>query len=421
MPDQCSVESAARLASVVAMVAAIQVLVVPSAVVAESGAEDPVERPAAQAEHDDEDDSENEQDARRRSRPDEQIDDRARVSLTEMTREQLIEEGFVFEDTVTQRARAHATIFALTAGAVVPGAGHWHMDDSRTALALLATDLTAFTAIGTGLVLALRGNDDSSVAARRRELWFLGTGLLGTSWLIDIFGTAYRDDLGIPSSSRRESGIGVGVRYEHWRPDDLSLRHLGSAEFTARSSNAELVARTSQELGWGMSDYEVTGQWYPLTSTRGMTRLGLGLTGRYIHYRLDRPFQRTDAIADIRTSLNLGQLFTHLDMMSVGFSAGIGLRGRRLPNGQGGWTSLEHDDTLLPMRMFLALNMTDQLRLKTAYERGIGNWVERSPDRVGVPTIYLTYRSRDRVDLQFSSSIGNGVGVSAGLRFWFGE
>ncbi len=351
---------------------------------------------------------------------DDAIGDRSWGPLSDLTREQLEEEGFVFEDTVAQQARAHATLFASTAGVVVPGAGHWHMDDSRTALALLATDATALTLLVTGLALRMRPQD-STLRERRRELWFLGTGLLGSTWMIDLFGTAYSDDLGIPTSTRREAGLGVGMRYEYLRPTEFSMRHVATTELFVRSRNLEAELRTSQELGWGMSDYELGARWYPFVGTRAGTRLGIGATGRQHHYRLDVPYQRADLRGMIHGSLDLGQLFAHLNQMTVGVSAGIGIRGYRLVDDDGLWTPLGYSGSTFPMRLFLALNLTEQLRFRTAYERGIGGWVELSPARVGIPSAELMYRSTDRIDLRFRFEYGNGMGVGAGLRFWFGE
>lgn len=343
------------------------------------------------------------------------------ATLDQMSRSELEEAGFVFEDTVSHRERAHATVFALAAGAVVPGAGHWHLDDSTTALGLVVADVSALTLLAGGTFLALRPTGSDVIDDRRHELWFLGAGLLGSTWMLDIIGTAYRDDLGIPDSTRRRTGWGVEARYEYQRPPDLSMRHLSSLEANFRSRQLELDVQTAQELGWGMSDYRAGARWFPVVGTNEVNRVGLELSGRLVQYRLDDPFRRLDVVASLEASFNMGRLFAHLDEMEAGFSAGYGLSARRTMDDQDRWMDWRRQADLIPMRMYLALNLTEPLRFEAAFERGARDWIELQPTRVGIPVFELTYRSADRVDLRFFSAFGNGTALGSGLRFWFGE
>lgn len=374
----------------------------------------PLDDPDDQDREDDEDD--------RLRQPGELGEDReaGRQSLEEMSREQLQEQGFVFENTLTQRERAHATLFALTAGAIVPGAGHWHLDDSSTAATLMVVDAAALTLIGSAFFLSVRPRGRSKLDDRRYDLGYLGAGLLGTSWLIDIFGTAYRDELGIPTSTRRHHGVGVAMGYQYWRPAGLSMRHVADVEVTARGRHIELKGRTAQELGIGMSDYELTGRWFPFVGTTPETRAGFGLSGRYRSYRFDESFRRAEVGGRLRGSLNLGRLVGHLDQMTLGASTGLVLRtasqGRgSVREGSSRW--------FVPAELFLGLNLTDQLRVRGRWERSTDHWLETF-DRlgpVGVGTCEVSYRSTDRLDLQFFTSFGHGVGIGAGLRGWFTE
>ncbi len=347
--------------------------------------------------------------------------DTIRRDLSTMTDEELREAGFVFEDTLSDRSRAHATIFALFAGSVVHGAGHWQLEDSRTALSLLALELIGLSMLGTGMVLGVRGTGIAEVDARRRELWFLGAGLLGTSWLVDIFGTAYRDDLGIPPSTANHVGVGGALRYDYWRPAGLSMRHVATAELYGRTRHLHVEGRTSQELGYGMSNYEVRGRWYPVVGFSPETRFGIEAHGAYLQYRLDDPFERLDARLLATSSLNLGRLYQHLDQMTVGLDLGVGVRGYRLPDGLGEWSPMSYSGWYLPMRMFMALNLTSQLRFQASFERGMGSWLQRSRGRIGVPELALTYRSTENLQLLFALRGGNGVGIGLGLKLWFGE
>lgn len=343
-----------------------------------------------------------------------------RQRLEAMSRDQLEEEGFVFEDTLTQRQRAHATIFALTAGAVVSGAGHWHLDDSGTAASLLAMDLVAYSLMGGAMFLSVSPTGREAVDERRYELGYGGMGLLGTSWLIDVFGTAYRDELGIPTSTRRHYGWGIGASYQYWRPPELNMRHLVDAELTGRGRHFELIGRTAQELSLGMSDYELSARWFPFVGTTPETRLGVGLTGRHRSYRIDEPFRRVEAGARIHGSLNLGRLVGHLDQMTLGALTGLSLREgsprhRSVRLRDGHWE--------VPAELFLAFNPAEQLRVRVSWERSTDHWLERWDELgpVGVGSLEVTYRSSERLDLGFFSSFGDGVGIGTGLQAWFGE
>lgn len=352
---------------------------------------------------------------------DEARDASSRRTIGEMNRQELEQSGFVFEDTLTQRYRAHATLFALTAGAVVHGAGHRQLGDSRTAWFLVGMEAAALALIGGGVALALNPTGNGYFDDRRRDLWQVGVGLLGMSWLIDIFGTAYRDDLGVPASTARDQGWGMGVRYEYWRPRGLALRHLATVDGALGQRHFQIQGRTSQELGYGMSDYEVIGRWFPFVGADSDTRAGLELGGRFLQYRLDDPFERVDATLQIDASINLGRIFGHLDNMTAGMVMGLGIRGYRFPDLDDGLTPLSFAGLYVPIRMFLALNLTDQLRFRASFERWQGGWLERSRGRIGVPKLEFTYRSTDRLDLEFFSAFGNGIALGAGLRIWLGE
>ena len=384
-------------------------LLIPSIVLAggEERAEDPREEPTTEA-----DDQVGVQTPPAGRRP-----------LAHQSREELEAQGFVFQDTLSDRSRAHATIFAMTAGAIVPGAGHHYMGDSRTGWTLVATDLVGWSLLAGGTFLAIKPTGRERLDERRREMWFGGSGLLVTTWLVDIFGTAFSDDLGIPRATLRDQGWGVGLRYEYWRPPGLSMRHLATLDVGARGRRYDLGVQTSQELGWGMFDYKAEARWFPVVGSRGArspTRLGVGVSGRYVNYRLDTPFRRSDGILGLHGALNVGELISHLDQMTLGFTAGVGLRSRWSLDEEEQWRS-QGTSEVVPLRMYLGLNLTGQLRLTISYERGFEGWAERSARRIGVPAIQLNYRSTDRIDLEFQSIFGNGVGLTAGMRFWIGE
>lgn len=351
-----------------------------------------------------------------------ELDGPGRRPRDSMSRVELKEAGFVFEDMLDLQARAQATLFAMTAGAVIHGAGHWQLGDRRTALALLGMEAAGITMIAGGLILAINPSGLPALDERRRELWHLGIGVVAMSWLIDVFGTAYHDDLGIPRATAREIGWGAGINYEYWRPKNLSLRHAAAAHVAAKTRRLHLHLQSTQELGYGMSDYALTGRWFPLVGSSPQTRLGLEISPRYLQYRLDEPFERGQLTLSLIGALDLGRFFPHLDQMSAGFELGLGARMYRFPTPDDDvWTPWRYGGWFLPLRLFLALNLTEALRLQVAFERQQGKWLEQKPSRIGVPVLELSYRSTQRLDLTFFFALGDGAALGAGLTFWLGE
>lgn len=344
-----------------------------------------------------------------------------RRSLDELSREELEELGFVFEDILTERERAHATIFGMTAGIVVPGAAHWFLDDTPTALALAGNDLIGWTLLASGVGLALNPTGHRRLDDARHDLWFGGIGMLGASWLIDVFGSAYRDDLGIPQSTRREAGYGAGLSYRYWQPAGVDLRHMVAADVGVRGRNYDIEVSIGQGLDMGMSDLGAVVQWFPLVGPSPTTRLGVEMSGRYRWMDFDVSRRRGDAAAMVRGSVDLGRFSPHLDQLTVGAAAGGRLPVIRATDEQGRPGDHRIGRWRVPLEMSMALNLTDQLRFDISWERNTGHWLQRSSGQLGVPGFGLDYRSTDHLDLRFFGAFGNGVGFGAGLRAWFGE
>ncbi|RAL25236.1 hypothetical protein DL240_03225 [Lujinxingia litoralis] len=330
-------------------------------------------------------------------------------------------EGFVFESTVEQRQRAHATLLAASAGLVVHGVGHWYLEEPRTAYFLAGTELVGLTMLAGGLVLKLRPTGAPNVDRFDNDLLFLGISTLGSSWMVDVLGTAYHDNLGVPTSTRRHHGLGIHLGYEYIRPTNLSMRHVAAAQAYWRRRTYDIDLRVAQELSLGMSDYRLGGVWRPWVAASPETSIGVALQGGFLQYRLDRPYERLRGAVGVVGSLNLGRLFPHLDQMALGAQVGLALRAFRFSPESltgtgwrwGGWT--------VPMRVQLGLNLTDELRFLAAFERGQGDWLLSSNSRIGVPVFRLHYRSTSRLDLRFFAAFGDGVSAGAGLVFWAGE
>ncbi|TXD39427.1 hypothetical protein FRC98_03255 [Lujinxingia vulgaris] len=345
-------------------------------------------------------------------------------SLDGRTREELEARGFEFVSTVEQRRRAHATLLAASAGLVLHGVGHWHLQEPSTAYFLAGAELVGLTTIAGGAVLKLRPTGNPQLDQFSNELLFLGIATLGSSWLIDVLGTAYHDKLGVPTSTRRDHGLGLHLGYEYIRPENLSLRHVAAAQAYWRRRAYDLDLRVAQELGLGMSDYQLRGVWRPWVAAAAQTSVGVALQGGIIQYRLDLPYERARVALSAVGSINLGRLFPHLDQMTLTAEAGVAVRTFRFAPGSAGATGTEGwrwGGWGVPLKVELGLNLTEELRFLAALERGQGDWMLTSNSRIGVPVFHILYRSARRLDLRFFAAFGDGVSAGAGLAFWLGE
>lgn len=345
-------------------------------------------------------------------------------SLEGRTREELEDQGFEFVSTVEQRRRAHATLLAASAGVILHGVGHWHLKEPSTAYFLAGAELVGLTTVAGGAVLKLRPTGNAQLDQFSNELLFLGIATLSSSWLIDVLGTAFHDELGVPSSTRRDHGLGLHLGYEYIRPENLSLRHVAAAQAYWRRRHYDLDLRVAQELGLGMSDYKLRGIWRPWVAAAAQTSVGVALQGGLVQYRLDLPYERARVALSAVGTINLGRLFAHLDQMTLTAEAGFALRSFRFVPGSAGASGTEGwrwGGWGVPLKVELGLNLTDELRFLAALERGQGDWMLTSNSRIGVPVFHILYRSARRLDLRFFAAFGDGVSAGAGLAFWLGE
>ncbi|RVU48458.1 hypothetical protein EA187_03210 [Lujinxingia sediminis] len=345
-------------------------------------------------------------------------------SLEGRTREELEAQGFEFVSTVEQRRRAHATLLAASAGLILHGVGHWHLKEPSTAYFLAGAELVGLTTIAGGIVLNLRPTGNARLDQFSNELLFLGIATLGSSWFIDVLGTAFHDELGVPSSTRRDHGLGLHLGYEYIRPDNLSMRHVAAAQAYWRRRNYDLDLRVAQELGLGMSDYKLRGVWRPWVAAAAQTSVGVALQSGLVQYRLDLPYERARVALSAVGTINLGRLFPHLDQMTLSAEAGLAVRTFRFAPGSAGASGTEGwrwGGWGVPLKVELGLNLTEELRFLAALERGQGDWILTSNSRIGVPVFHILYRSARRLDLRFFAAFGDGVSAGAGLAFWLGE
>jgi hypothetical protein len=117
-------------------------------------------------------------------------------------------------DYVYPAERAWHTAIAVGPGAVVHGAGHASVGDPETADRLLAAEGAGFGAMLGGLAgLALTGASRYTIVPFSL-ITIAGAGLVTTSWLADVYGTALREDeRGRPPTLASTFESELGYRY----------------------------------------------------------------------------------------------------------------------------------------------------------------------------------------------------------------
>ncbi|MFU8803077.1 MAG: hypothetical protein ACNA8W_04630 [Bradymonadaceae bacterium] len=211
-----------------------------------------------------------------------------RKSLTVMTREELSEDGFVFGDDLGRGSRARAIVLAATAGLVVHGVGHWYVNDRQTALVLMGMQGLSMAMLGTALGGYLWGQDNAWGSSRViSPLILVGGGLFVLSYLIDVVGTIYSDELGLPENTHRTRGISVVARYTYIKPDHVFLRHFLLGEVRLDLGRFYGATRTLQEVGLDLSTYGATVGWRPWQGTLPLTHVFMEVDSDYLVQRAD--------------------------------------------------------------------------------------------------------------------------------------
>ncbi|MBA2663723.1 MAG: hypothetical protein H0U74_15660 [Bradymonadaceae bacterium] len=346
--------------------------------------------------------------------PEPAIDD-SRKPLSQFSRQDLLAAGFVFDDASQAQSRALGTLLASTAGLALRGIGHWYIDDQRTAIILLATQGTAALLVGSALA-ARHWGDSPAFAA---PMLYLGSGLFLLSYFVDVLGTAYSDELGLPPNSFANRTLGISTRYNFIDSRSHEILHVLSAEVIADLGRVYARAQTAQEIALEMSLYGGTLGWRPWRGASPMTAAMLEVNASFAQWRSAADYERLDLGAHVGGSLDLGDVFHHLDNFALGFSVGLGQRFYGLTgNGQQDQRKWSRSLSYLPMELFAHLNLTDSLNARFAYSRSKSHFLQTTQDVIGVSSLEFVYSSTNRLDLALRGELGSGFGISAALTLW---
>lgn len=336
-------------------------------------------------------------------------------SLEDRSREELVAQGFVFEDTASAQSRAVGTLLGATAGLVLRGIGHWYVDDYPTAASLLGVHVLSLGLIGTSIALNAMG-DASGLAD---SAMYLGTGLFVLSYAVDVLGTAYSDELGLPNNTREPRRLGLQLRYTYIQDDWHELNHLINGELKGDFQTVFGSLRTVQDVYLDLSSYGGMFGWRAWQGTSRLTWAALELESDFQFWKGTRPQERLEVSVLLGSSLDLGDIFRHLEHFAVGIHIGIGQRyvSYRATAEQSG-SGWERSQSYIPMELFTHLNLSESLNARFAYSRWRNYYLHTNEGFTGLSSIEFVYKSADNLDLVFRGELGSGFALSAALNLW---
>lgn len=311
-----------------------------------------------------------------------------------------------------------ATLLALGPGLVVHGLGHFSIDEDRTGVILMLTELTALLLLVGGAVIDSATNDSASVAAATDAMTHAGLILFVGSWIVDIIGGLTGTVPFDPDSTRVEGSVfGVAYRYTD-SPLDTFRHHL--------------VARLSIDLGWlyirPLVDLEAQ-----LDARRVELDLGtriirgqdphehiaLGLMARRFENRPDG-YAVSGLMAYTWAKGDLGHFMRTLRGVYVAARAGYGIDGYQFSDRTDSVPALfaETDfvDTRLVIQSGLGFNTGERTHLLALWSQDTVGDIPPDPG-LGQLQLNLQHRYLDTLDIEVDFVFGDGFAVWLGLGY----
>lgn len=331
--------------------------------------------------------------------------------------------GFVFGDPAEESSRTSATFLAATAGFLAHGAGHFYLNENRTAGILLAAEGVSLVLISSAFVWPWLSDGSTASKMYARPALYAGVGLFGLSYLLDVVGTMQNTDIGLPQNTRRHRGVSVEANYSY-----LSLEGFGADTLQL------MTAGSTVDLGWGYIGARTDQDVYLDTSAYGL-RLGarpwrgpgqqtfafVEADGEWLSYSGVGRFARLGAQGRAGVSMGLGNWISQLRHVAVGASVGYGHQWYRLPQADSPNMGFALSSGYIPFEMFMHLNLTERLNARAAYEHRDGDFLQSNAPGLAVGSLEFLYQSTDRLDLVVRGEYGGGLAFSGGLRVWFWE
>lgn len=341
-----------------------------------------------------------------------------RRSASQLTDEQLREQGWNFDAELGQAGTTAARLTALSAGTLVHGAGHFVMGEEATGWKLLGAELASI-AVGLGGLALVDANPSTSwLHASGEAMAVVGTAGFGLTWLGDLLGTLRGTGAPLPANTSRSEGLSA----EFWYATTV-IQGDGTAVLAAT------VPLRLQRFVASVDFHASPTAAYQLVGLYAAGRLPIGLLGlTETELGLAVTDERlTEAgagrlAAEPRVSLeaDFGSVAPHFANIFLRAHAGVEASQLRFDPADRFNLSDEAATWRLPVGGEVSANLTRSVNVGLGYEQRDGRPVGRNSlggyftGRVGIPL-------QRKVGLELKAERGAGVRLWLGLRWLPGE
>lgn len=311
-----------------------------------------------------------------------------------------------------------ATLLAIGPGLVVHGIGHFAIDEDRTGVILLITELTALALLVASAVIDATTNNSASVAPATDAMTHAGIVLFVGSWIADIVG-AFTGTVPFDPDTTRVEGSVFGVAYRYTDSPLDTFRH-------------HLVGRLSIDLGWlyirPLIDLEAE-----LDARRAELDLGvrvlsgqdphehlaLGVIGRRFENRPDG-YAVSGLMAYAWGKADLGHFMRTLRGVYVAGRAGYGIDGYQFAartDAVPAWFAKnKFTDTRLVLQSGLGFNTGERTHVLALWSQDTVGDIPPAPE-AGQLQLNLQHRYLDTLDIDVQLVFGDGFAVWLGLGY----
>ncbi len=310
-----------------------------------------------------------------------------------------------------------ASLLALGPGLAVHGIGHLYLDETRTGVLLLLTELTALLLIVGGAAADIVTEGSGSVATATDALTHTGVVLFLGSWLADIVGSFTGTVPFDPDSTRVEGSVfGVAYRYTD-SPLDAFRHHL--------------VARLSIDLGWlyirplidveaslGAREGELDVGTRLVRGDDPHEHLAVGLVARRRENEPDG-FAVSGVMGYAWAKADLGRFMRTLRHVYIAGRLGYGTDGYQFTRAGAApsfFADVEFTDTRLLLQSGLGFNTGENTHMLLLWSQDTVGDTPPDPE-LGLFELGLQHRYLDTLDIEVELTLGDGFAVWLGLGY----
>lgn len=334
-----------------------------------------------------------------------------------MPYEEAIEQGYAPRPPQEVNGSLTASLLALGPGLAVHGIGHLYLDETRTGVLLLLTELTSVLLLVGGAIADSATNSSASVAAATDVLSHVGLVLFVGSWVADIIGS-FTGTVPFDVDSTRVEGSVFGVAYRYTDSPLDALRHHLVARLTIDTGLFYIAPSIDVEAGLDARRGELDLGLRVLRGADPHEHLAIGVIGRRRENRPDG-FAVSGVLGYAWAKADLGRFMRTLRHLYVAGRIGYGVDGyqfTRADSVPSFFSDVQFTDTRLLVQSGLGFNAAENTHLLVLWSQDTVGDIPPDPD-VGQFDVRLQHRYQDTVDIEVELTVGDGFAVWLGLGY----